>query len=149
MVAGQGSRVYFNSFLSGHFFFFEIDRDGVTVGNGFSFGEGEPAVGSDHQVMCPDDLCVDDEFGFKEAGVVVDGGIVSACWGNGNPAAHVPGLDDKDGVGWANRSFVVEDDGIGDAFGDYFIGGKRILGWVDGRCVFFGTEQGVKENGEG
>jgi hypothetical protein len=39
-------------------------------------------------------------------------------------------LDDEDGVGGVHGGFIVEDDGVGDAFGDYFIGGKRVLGGV-------------------
>jgi len=137
MVAGQGSLVYFNSFLAGHFFFSEIDWDGV------SLCQGEPAVGGDHQVMCSDDLGVDDEFGFEVAGIVVDGGEVGAGGRDGYSAALVPGLDDEYGIGGVDGGFVVEDDGVGDAFGDYFVGGKfvaREVGAGGEGGVFPGTE---------
>jgi len=139
MVAGQGSRVYFNSFLAGHFFFSEIDGDGV------SLCQGEPAVGGDHQVVSTDDLGVDDEFGFEEAGVVIDGGIFSSGGRDGDSPPPVPGLDDEDGVGGVNGGFVMEDDGIGDAFGDNFVGGEFVAREVGEGAggeggVFPGTE---------
>src|ERR1700734_2377263 len=104
MIALEGSRVYFNSFLAGHFFLSEIDGDGV------SFCEREPAVGGDHQVMRADDLGVDDEFGFEKAGIVVYGRVIGSGGRDGYSATPVPTLDDKDGVGGADWASVVEDD---------------------------------------
>lgn len=121
MVSGQGIRVDFNAFFSGDFFLFEIDGDGIC------FREGEPAVGGDHQVVGADDLGVDDEFGFEVAGVVVDGGVVRAGGWDCNSSAHVPGLDDEYGVGGIDGGPVVKDDGVGDAFGDYFVGSEGVL----------------------
>ena len=140
MVAVQGGRIYLNSFLAGYFFFFKIDRDGVSIGDGVSsdgvssdgvsFRQGEPAVGGDHQVMGSDDGGIDDEFGFEIARVIIDGGVVGAAGWDGYSAAHVPGLDDEYGVGGADGSFIMEDDGVRDAFGHYFVGGEGVLGWI-------------------
>ena len=142
MIAGQRGRVNFNAFFPGHFFLLKIDRHRV------SFGEGQPAIGGDHQVMDPDDLGVDNKFGGEIAGVVVDRGIVGAVGRDSDPSAHIPGLDDEYGVGRADRCFIVEYDRIGDSFGDYFVGGERIPRVVGQGVGGTGTKQGVKEDGE-
>lgn len=147
MVAGQGIRVDFNACFSGDFFLFKIDGDGTC----FCFCQREPAVGGDHQVMGANDLGVDDEFGFEVAGVVVDGGVVCAGRWDGNPSAHIPGLDDEYGVGGVDGGPVVKNDGVRDAFGDYFVGGEGVLRRV-GFCPGVGgsrAKERVEQDGEG
>lgn len=118
MVAGQGIRVDLNAFFSGDFFLFKIDGDGIC------FRYGEPAIGGDHQVVDADDPVIDDEFGFEVTGIIVDGGVVGAGGWDGNFAGHVPGLDDEYGVGGIDGGPIVEDDGVGNALGDYFVGAE-------------------------
>lgn len=151
MVTVQNGRVYFNSFLAGQFFFSEIDRGGV------SLSEGEPTVGGDHEVVGADDLGVDDEFGFEEAGVVVDRGVFGSCGRDGYSAAPVPGLDDEDGVVGADGAVVMENDRVGDAFGDDFIRSEGVLGGVPSGAGWVGegvggrsrAQERVKQQGEG
>jgi hypothetical protein len=99
--------------------------------------------------MDPDDLGVDDEFGGEIAREVIDSGVVGAVGRDGDPPAHVPGLDNEYGVCWTDGCFIVKDDGVGDAFGDYFVGGESIPGVIRKGVGVAGTEQRIEEYGEG